>query len=375
MDFDYVAKKITAKIIEVGDEDFPLVIDDDNIVEDHPWVKQEAVITELANEVMEPFRGDSVDVLGVILKNKKPVGLKVRHKENKRVFFAPLKDFRVGEQNILEDVYAENKSTNDIKHTLRKWNKQHDYYGQWWEGIEKFHLILARETDYLAVEVAGWYKYPSSKRPDMDGKDWRLIIPGEDAPSVINCHSILHDGVWTFTTTIHSTNQIHENQLDFIGHDDFWKRSMIWTIEVAKKLAIQGYKYKDTIDELESRLLRVDVLNVMKKELYSKIKDAQDKLGQRVDFPKHLTVGINEWIQKPKSIASYWSPEDMDGKPIGCIIISPRAFDKGEKYLRYVMMHEMIHAATGDDCRSNAGHCDEFNELSDAMKLPKKYQD
>jgi hypothetical protein len=171
--------------------------------------------------------------------------------------------------DIIEDRYAEIEKALRIERALQFWQHQHDYAGKSWDGIEKFHFELAKVTDRAAVESAGWYSYPSSNRDDKDGKDWRLVIPIQSqsrSAIAVNCHSLLHDNVWTLTHTVYSTNDVDVNELDVIQHNDPWTRSMLWTIEVLDKLSEGEFDYslpresmcwrlglKNTLHEIKNR--------------------------------------------------------------------------------------------------------------------------
>ena len=283
-----------------------------------------------------------------------------------------------GKRNLLENIYPENAPTKELQHVLKEWNQQKDYYGPWWDGIEKFHFELAKKVDTCALEVSGWYKYPSSTREDMDGKDWRQIVPNkENLPTIINCHSILHDNVWTLTTTIHSTKQIDILNMDWLHNDSIWHRSMLWTRKVMQGLSIQGYKYKSAIEWIDRRLDYLKGIESLKLEIEQEILDKQMELGQVNYYPGYIFLGMNDWIMRKGAIASYWDSRDLGQakEDQALIILSPKVMDRSEEYLRHVLVHELCHAATGRPCKEDGGHCDAFIELATAMGLPKKYQD
>lgn len=279
------------------------------------------------------------------------------------------------ERQIIEDKYPETDLEEKVRDAVAHWQVQHDYGGVLWDGIESIHFSLADAVNTLAIESAGWYSYPSSLRSDMDGKDWRLVItdPSDYYHVVVNCHSILHDNVWTLGTTIYSTNEIDgEYALEHsIGDEDPWIRSMLWSMDLADKLQTSGYDYSKAMDWMRYRLsLLGEVWPVASrwiaifKNSYRKMFDEDD------DIPEQITIAINDWALPVDKIASY--RHATDDRPYGVLTISPNAWNRGMKFVEWVVIHELIHAANGPDEKS---HDERFKLLSDLAGIPEKYQD
>ena len=275
-------------------------------------------------------------------------------------------------KNILENMHPEVQATAEIIESISPWIQQKDYIGPSWAGIEKFHCQLANRVDALAIESAGWYSYDSSTSDGMDGKDWRLIPLTEERQVVVNCHSLLHDGVWTLTTTTFSTDEINTDKLEFIGHKDRWKRSMLWTIHLAEKLKLKEEDYETPITDMKRRLGSIDKFHQIKIELAFEIKELYRSLF-KVDsnIPEEISIAINDWDLVENSIGGYRYPTEKTKG--GMIVISPAATDDLE-YVTEIIKHELIHAAiipTDTD-----GHNDrQFDVLAEAMNLPEKYRD
>lgn len=155
---------------------------------------------------------------------------------------------------MVEDIHPEDQEVRTIRQGLAHWSTQRNYEGKEWDGVESFNLALAKLVDAVAIEAAGWYKYPSSKRSDKDGKDWRLVTRSGVA---INCHSLLHDDVWSLATTIYKTNDINLSKLKFISDSDPRRRALLWSLEVAKVLETDGYKYDKAKDDMRRRLAKL----------------------------------------------------------------------------------------------------------------------
>lgn len=267
-----------------------------------------------------------------------------------------------------EDAHLEGEDVEYIKRTLKHWRTQHDYDGPAWCGVELFHYNLAQAVQRVAIEAAGWYKYPSSTRSDKDGKDWRLIMPGDEELIAVNCHSLLHDEVWTLSTTIYSTDDIDPTNLSYIGHSDHWTRTLLWTREVAKVLATDGYDYTEPIQDLDNRLAWIprlqQIADELKGELFAAVKQATGGLPQ----PVILSIGVSDVTVPVGSIASHTRLDEG----YSVITVTKKALEDAE-LLREVIKHEMIHWILNGHTKQDHGRT--FQMVSDMVGLPKEYQD
>lgn len=158
-----------------------------------------------------------------------------------------------------EDVFRHTNASKKIRKLLSHWDGQHDYVGPSWDGILKFHRQLIKGTMEAAFESAGWYKYKSStkagaKTGDMDGKDWRIILPEFNPVVVINCHSCLNQEVWTLNTTVFNSKEVDRSKLNIVTDDNPELCALMWSLEVAKILETSGYKYPDAVEAFKGRI-------------------------------------------------------------------------------------------------------------------------
>jgi hypothetical protein len=275
---------------------------------------------------------------------------------------------------IIEDQYPETSLEEKVRDALAHWHVQHDYEGILWDGIEAIHLSLASAVEALAIESAGWYSYPSSLRSDMDGKDWRLVItnPSDWYHVVVNCHSVLHDNVWTLATTIYSTNEIDGDLAseESLTNEDPWMRSMIWSKDLATKLQTSGYDYRLALRSMEGRMrLALSAWPIAERWIQIFSNSYEDEIGEKHEFPGKITIAVNDWSLPEGKIASY--QYNNDKRPYGILTISPDAWTKKD-LLKWVIVHELIHAFIGKD---EGGHDDKFKLLADLSGMPKEYQD
>lgn len=114
----------------------------------------------------------------------------------------------------------------------------------------------------------------------------------------------------------------------------------------------------------------LDVLNDLKCGIERKLSSVYKNVtGNELNLPK-IKIEVDDSIKKGK-IAGYNHPQN--GKP-GVMGIKSKALDDME-YLKWVIVHELIHASVGEDLPSHEEHSGLFKKLADAMGLPKKYQD
>ena len=259
-----------------------------------------------------------------------------------------------------------------VDEILLSWKTQKTYPGSSWAGIEHIHLKLARIIDEpIHIEVAGWYKYPTSTRSDMDGKDWRIVILSEPVV-VINFHSLLHDDKWTVTTTTYETSEIDSSKFKTpsgLTHSDPWIESMLWTLKLAKILATDGYNYKPVIDEMVQRLKLVNIYWQICNRIKQDIIIGGKKVGIHNDIPP-LSIAINSWSIPKDAIGMYKKPEDYKH---GIITVGSKVGEDFE-YANEIIKHEMIHALLNEDCKHGA-HGPMFNNVAIEVDLPEDYRD
>lgn len=259
----------------------------------------------------------------------------------------------------------------DIREALSNWATQKHYEGNSWDGIEKFHLALAKVVDELIIEIpvgSAWYDYPSMSGDNkMAGKDWRYIITqpmgAAGMYTVVNCHSMVHDNSWSLTTTIFSTDEARLEG-EVIGHYDPWVRSMLWSIRLAEKLQDIGYDFGYAIDDMKKRMKMAQLSRKRIKEVKPYIDEVfEGMFGRQPAWPEYMMVVIADWDLPEGKIASY-------NYESGAMAISPKAFRKG--LFDIAAKHELCHAALG---QTSTDHGEEFKQLATYLGIPEEWQD
>lgn len=109
-----------------------------------------------------------------------------------------------------------------------------------------------------------------------------------------------------------------------------------------------------------------DLFNDCVKKIY---KSFEKKYGTKPNIPE-IKLEFNDNFKDGK-IGAFIHPR-FDGDH-GIMLIKPKAvIDGGEDYVRYIILHELIHAVLG---HKNHEHDDKFHELSDDLGLPDEYRD
>ena len=276
-------------------------------------------------------------------------------------------------ESIVEDKYPASMNDMRIGEAISHWHVQRHYEGTSWDGIEKFHLAMATVVDSLVIETplgSAWYDYPSGQGDNkMAGKNWRYIVvdPVGILPTVINAHSMVHDGAWSLTTTIYSSSELGESN-EPIGHFDPWVRSMLWSIELARLLQTDGYDFTNVIANMKYRMRLCQKVWKRMKEIRIDIEGAfEGMFGREPDFPDYFLVVIADWDLPEGKIASY---NYADKEPWGTLCVSPKAFERGIQDA--VIKHELCHAAVGEN---GDPHGEEFQRLADWLGVPEEHQD
>lgn len=350
---------------EIGDTEFPVEVFEKQADTGHEDVGKRAEVSPRAREALKDMRGKVGEVVGVYEKSGQVAGYRVEIEGKEYV--GPKADFYVGNRGFVEDVYLDTDRAQHVKRVTDHFSTQHDYVGSSWHGVELFCFQLAKATDKTAIESAGWYEYESSTSPDKDGKDWRYVVPDQGEYDVaVNCHSVLHDDVWTLNTTTHSTTEI--SNPDFVGHDHHWARALLWTLRTAQALETPEYDYSRPIAKYKKRLRQtvvaqrrgVDAIREAA-EIYER--KTGNKANTRVDF------GVSRIFVPAGKIAEHRSPTDE--VPHSVVTIHPEAFERG--MAEVVAKHEAIHAVIND--RGKRSHGELFQAIGREMGIADKYLD
>lgn len=362
-----IARQFLSK--ELGDHAAPLEANlPEDLQRDHELVGELCRISEHTKEAPSEMIGKKGRVMAVIVKRSQIAGYEVEIKDTETRVVLPKRAVYVG-RRMVDDVHLDSAEAQHVKELISHSRAQHDFPGTSWDGVERLCFELAKATDYLAVQSAGWYKYPGSTRPDMDGKDWRYMWPGTREAVVVNCHSLLHDHVWTLTTTVFSTRDIETAGIRGLGHRDHWTRTLLWTIETARVLQTDGYDYGSAIAEMESRLRRNRVLYRIVRKLFPQVSAAcREVVGKPCD-PPPLSIGFGTTRLSATAVGRHEPP--TDAVPYSIITVSP---DATGPYLVEVVKHELIHYLLGRHSMPGSHH-DAFHEIAKRVGLPREYRD
>lgn len=257
-----------------------------------------------------------------------------------------------------------------VLQALEHWSRQRSYTGADWYGIEQFHLHLAKVVESVGIEVAGWYRYPSSSREDMDGKDWRLVLPDEEGAVVVNCHSLLHDGVWSLSTSIYHTYDVDLMKLQAIGAPHHWLRTLLWTRMVAEELQTHGYDYAAVIEDIDQRMAWTSQLQVQADGLIPMITEEFTKLTGEVPILPEAHVGLSSIGIYGSKVGMHDPPDPL--QPYSVITIHPKAL-KTHGYVEIVLLHELCHYVL--QVKDTDPHGELFQQLASAVGIPDKFQD
>lgn len=123
-------------------------------------------------------------------------------------------------------------------------------------------------------------------------------------------------------------------------------------------------EYVENKEVIEDNTLN-ELFNNCVKKIYSAYFDIY---GEEPDIPK-VQLKFDDNFKDGKIGAFIHPNEEVKH---GIMLIKPKAIEEGgEEYVRYIIMHELIHAVLG---HGEHEHDEEFNEMSDLVGLPNEYR-
>ena len=337
---------------EVGDCNFPLEVNLENISYTHEDVGKKAKISPIAADGLCKHRGKRVLIKGVVMKYDRPVAYVVSI--NGQEFFPLKKDILI-DNNVLEDIATHSSYALKVREILAHWRIPKDYHQDSWDGLESLYFELAKVTDFVAFDIQDVRKYESSKRPDMDSRSWRVYLKGTRDIVCVDLHSNFHGVSWSLQTYVFSTREVKEKSLEWIGHKDHWKRVLLWLRETCLLFGLE----KDAL-KFEKRLKANRFLWQQALEVF---RCAKGRLDLKPLPP--MSIGFSTLRMSPKAAGVHEPPSDE--RDYSILTIHPNSA-RDKKYLKQVVLHEMIHFLLGRYC-VHEKHGKIFQRLSEKLGL------
>ena len=182
---------------------------------------------------------------------------------------------------------------------------------------------------------------------------------------------MLHNDVWTLSTTMHSTDDIDPEKLHWLSSTDHWERAMIWEIATARALSAQGFEYDDALRDMVKRLKLQEILaEIAKRMIPGVYKAVTDVEGEEPEL-RDLSIGVSDATLLPGKIGEHEGVRD--GLDYSIITVSPKAL-ADPSYLEQVIKHELIHFMTSK-VGDRYPHDSDFQDIATEVKLPVEYRD
>ena len=141
-------------------------------------------------------------------------------------------------------------------------------------------------------------------------------------------------------------------------------------VDFIKKMIKESLSMEMTNLRLKEKNDDLKTINTLKNSIEGELKKVYKKVtGKELDLPK-IDIKLDGKIEDGK-IAGFNHPKN--GKN-GLMGIKPKALEDKE-YLKWVIVHELIHACVGKDLPKHKEHEGLFKKIADEMGLPKEYQD
>jgi len=318
-------------------------------------------VSSIAGGPLLPYRGDKVEVLGVIPRYGQIVGYQVRLLKKDEVLVGTAKDFYVG-RCFVEDSQPPTALSAAVRSALEHWNTQRDYWHEDTSGLEAMLFDLASVTTQATSECFPW--------------GWEITVPSlmpRDRVHV-SCPAFVHDDFWTTTALVTP----YRDRQDLLPEPpqaiaDHWSRVFAWSYAVAKGMTKQGFPWAKAAQDIARRATASrKVLVPLVEATMDQVAQAREEItGEGLDlYPGSISAGFSMVRLKPGSIGLTEPPTDR--RPYTVVTVSPEAL-KDRDYLEQVVLHECVHIAV--DSEGGPPHNDLFHAISEQVGLEPKYRD
>lgn len=250
----------------------------------------------------------------------------------------------------------------DLKDILQKWENKSVVDG--WHNIEYLCYQIFKITDTVNIELIS----------QEEGRlTWRYIFPNQ---LTIVCEVDITCNGWymsVFLEDIPLPSKYFECiQID-LPDADHWTK--VWT------LVSQTLQMFDSLEDIQIALEEIEDIQNQNIDLFNyidarmpQIVDAYVRIRGYKPFLRALSASYTDTLPPEGKIAAYERFGGVEGDCCGIIGICTRAIDRGSKYLRYVIDHELIHYLLNTQ-KGYDPHNQEFQLIASLLNIPLKYQD
>ena len=351
-----------AASLPIGSRSLPLESDVTvDIRHESPMVGKVIEVSDIAGGPLMPYRGDKVEVLGVILRYGQTVGYQVRLVKKDEILVGTTKDFYVG-RCFVEDFQPPTAISAAVRSALEHWNTQRDYWHEDTSGLEALMFDLASVATQAGLACFPW--------------GWEITIPSPMPRDLVHvrCPAFVHDDFWTTAALVTP----YRDRRDLLPSSprvitDHWSRVYVWSYTMAKGMAEQGFRWAKATQDIARRAVASrKILAPLFDTAMERVAQAREEItGEGLDlYPGSISAGFSKVRLKPGSIGLTEPPTDR--RPYTVISVSPDAI-KDRGYLEQVVLHECIHIAV--DSEGGPPHNDLFHAISDRVGLDPEYRD
>lgn len=344
--------------LSMGGRSLPLEIDrDHDVIRDHSLVGQKVEVSCIAGQSLEPRRGDSAVVVGVIERFGRLAALKVEI--DGKVFFGSVRDFFL-DRCVVEDAQPATATSAALRDGLSHWSVQHDYWHDQTDGLESMAWAVASVTPTAIAQHYEW------------GWDFAVPDPMRGDFTQVRCPAFQNGNFWTVTTAVSTVRDGMQPKAKPI--EDHWARTFQWSYAIASGMASTfGWPWEQAARGIKARAVAsAKVLVPLTNASLAKCLKARAEItGKPFDLgPRSVSVGFSRVRLKAGTIGMTEPPSDR--RPYTVISISPTAAKRPE-YMRQVVLHECVHVATASD--GGPPHNDLFNAIAKRVGLKPEYRD
>jgi hypothetical protein len=384
-------------------------------------ITKDAVINNLAKGEFEKLIGKKVTIIDTKIINAQVSDVKIalRSDPSHPLGYIPKRMiYVVGEPAIHEDYTIFSWQSMRTMTALKQWLTPTTYTLGDYVGIEKLCWELAHLDSHLVIDVQPMN--PNIINPNIVNP---TIIKFYMRPRLFDPNNPASDLTITTVTaivlplgTIYSLSVIisdepfqrnshrkTKNPKKYIGHQDPWLRSMLWTSHVVALIT-------DDPSPLASIASRVKWAKFMRKQMNLAQQTILNVIRSNIvpdtscfieSYP-YITVCVNSWSLPVSTVGKYGHPLYYAGEEDKALADYKSDFHKtirfygeftiheaiftgilkenklrkpgdDQPYYKYILMHEMIHAIYKEKC-ADSNHGPGFQQIADSVSLPIKYR-
>lgn len=357
---------------------FDLNIVSSNVIRSHPavgspvWFNQKALVSSMQDVATELHNvygtgGLKAVISGILLQDGKIAGYEVKDARG-NTHTGSADDFYItgNRAPAINDILIHDATVNTFRRVMRYWRKSKDYYGPFWDGMEKIYTRISPLTGDVAIEPSNWV-YNISDNPNKELPtellSWKMIVPMAANPAEIHFLAIIGHSTWNINANIADSVTVTDfaesaKSTRLYGAVDPWTRAMTWLLQTIAVLFRNErrlpLKAKQVRQFILNRMAFADSLHKLKIPLLLQMQRKYKQLFGDADYahPDYISIVVSAW-ELPVGKQSFYIPPhydiDLGWISWGTIIMHPD-LSRDPLQARAALIHQLGHSLFNTSC-------------------------